>query len=176
MCMKVTGVKIRPLEMGRTSMKMELSTQGNGRMTSKMVMERSNGQMDRLFKESIRTERRRKVNSIGLMVPHIMVPSRIIKLMEPAIMSGQTERSTRDSGRTINFMAEENSLSKMEGFIKDSISMIRSMVRDVLLGLMEDAIKVAGKTVNNMELAYIKVTQKAPQGKESGKTERESIG
>ena len=102
--------------------------------------------------------------------------SRIIKLMAKDFISGVMGRPSKAVGGITSCMGTECLLLKMEGYIKASIRTIRSMVLELLHGLMEDATKVAGKTVNNMEKEPIKVTKTVHPGKECGRMERESNG
>jgi len=145
-------------------------------MTSKMVKGLRPGLMAVPLKGSISAGRRGMVFSSGLMGVTMKGSLRIIKLMGKAFISGAMEKPSKEPGETTNYTEKEFLLLKTAGYIKASIRTTRNMVLELLLGLMEDAIKVAGKTVNNMEKACIKATKIANPERESGRMERESSG
>ena len=92
-----------------------------------------------------------RVNIIGQMDHIMMVNGMIIKLMVLGPINGLMVEVTRELGKKIICTALVLMNGKMEESILESIKMIKNTVKELIIGLMEDVMKVAGRMAISME-------------------------
>ena len=94
---------------------------------------------------------RERENIIGLMDPIMMGNGMITRLMVSVPTNGLTVEDIQELGRKTTCMARVLMSGRMEGSMLGNIKMIKSMVKELIIGLMEDVMKVDGKMAISTE-------------------------
>merc|ERR1712070_112717 len=126
------------------------STMVSGRKTSNTVKVLRPGLMELSMKVTTFMERRTvKENSLGLMDPLIMVPSRTITFKAMVLTTGLMEESSRETGSTTRWRAAVYSNGPMEDAMKVNMSMTRRRVKVLSTGQMADSTREAGRMASS---------------------------
>jgi hypothetical protein len=96
---------------------------------------------------------------------------KIIRLMDMVPINGEMVEAILDFGILIIWMASEFIGGLKAKFTKDVLKMIKGMVMDFTIGLMEESFKVGGMKGNNMDLDYILINLGKKQNLVFGKWE-----
>lgn len=146
-----SGKMIRLTGTVSIAISMEPDTKATGKKTSNMEKASKHGLMVPATKVITWKARSMvKVNSPGLMEALIMGNSLRITLTGSVSMNGQTEESSKESGKIIKWKEEEFSLGPTTGDTRENISMTRKKVKASSSGPMEESMKESGRTESNM--------------------------
>jgi len=96
-------------------------------------------------------------------------------LKERVCISGQTVKSTKESGKTIKWMVSECLLGLMEKGTRENLLMIKDMARVFSSGQMAENTMEIGKLESSMVLVST-IIMKEKLKKENGKKAKERIG